>query len=71
MIDLFGDPYTNFRKIQAYSDWPKTYFFAERNGKNIRVIIREAEYKDGVLTILKVVPEGKKEMSYSDFLRSA
>jgi methionyl-tRNA formyltransferase len=71
LIDLSGDPYLNFRKIQAYADWPKPYFFVERSSKKIRVIIKDAEYKDGELKILRVVPEGKKEMDYADFERSA
>lgn len=37
--------------------------------KRTRVIIRGAEYRDGKLHILRVVPEGKKEMSYEEFLR--
>lgn len=70
LIDLSDDPYLNFRKIQAYADWPKPYFFVERNGKQVRVIIKEAKYKDGILTILRVVPEGKKEMNYADLIKS-
>lgn len=96
LIDLSGDPYANFRKIQAFSERPGTYFFvypersrgAEKNlpapqskasrqagGKKIRVKIADAEYlpaqagKGGVLTITRVIPEGKKEMDYEDFRR--
>jgi len=39
------------------------------NKGGIRVIIKSAEYKDGKLNILRVVPEGKKEMDYEEFLR--
>ncbi len=70
LIDLSADPYENFRKIQAYTDWPKPYFFVEKNGKSIRVIIKEADFKDGILHILRVIPEGKKEMDYSIFQQS-
>jgi methionyl-tRNA formyltransferase len=70
LIDLAADPYQNFRKIQAFSVWPRTFFFVERNNQKIRVIITEAEFKNGMLNILKVIPEGKKEMNYSDFARS-
>ena len=52
-------------KILAYEEWPKTYF--EIGGK--RIIITKAIWKDNNLEILKVIPEGKKEMNYSDFLR--
>ncbi len=70
LIDLSADPYLNYRKIQAYHKWPTAYFFVEKNGQKIRVIIKKAEYNDGALTILRVVQEGKKEMDYSDFTRS-
>lgn len=69
-LDLSQDPYQNFLKIQALAGWPGTYFFTERGGKRIRVKITDASYTDGVLNIEKVIPEGKKEMSYEDFLRA-
>jgi methionyl-tRNA formyltransferase len=77
LIDLGADPYTNYLKICAYTGWPGTYFFKEHGGehggknagKNIRVTIKKATYQDGQLTIQTVVPEGKSEMPYSDFLR--
>jgi methionyl-tRNA formyltransferase len=71
LIDLAGDPLTNFKKIQAFDVWPRTYFFTERHGKKIRVAITEADFADGKLVIKKVIPEGKKEMRYEDFLRGA
>ncbi|MFA6445896.1 MAG: methionyl-tRNA formyltransferase [Candidatus Paceibacterota bacterium] len=69
LLDLTTDPYKNFLKIQAFYGWPGTYFFIEHKEKKIRVNISEASYKTGVLTIIKVIPEGKKEMKYEDFLR--
>lgn len=68
-IDLNADPYTNFRKIQAYHEWPQAFFFIDHKDKKIRVKITEASYKDGILIIQKVIPEGGKEMGYEDFLR--
>ncbi len=68
-IDLSADAYTNFRKIQAYHEWPQAFFFIERKGKKIRIKIIDACYKDGILTIQKVIPEGGKEMSYADYKR--
>jgi methionyl-tRNA formyltransferase len=38
--------------------------------KKIRVIIKKAVYKDGTLEIIRVVPEGKREMDYKDFVKS-
>jgi methionyl-tRNA formyltransferase len=67
-IDLTADDYKNFLKIQAFSAWG-TYFFAEKKGEKIRVIIKSAEFKEGKLVLLKVIPEGKKEMSFEDFAR--
>ena len=68
-IDLHADPYLNFRKIQAYSGWPKAYFFLTKGDKKIRIVISEAEYVNDELIITKVIPEGKSEMQYADFLR--
>jgi hypothetical protein len=47
------------------------YFFTERNGKKIRIKIAGATFTDGVFMVTRVVPEGKKEMSYADFARNA
>ncbi len=70
-LDLAADPYQNLLKIRAFDGWPGTYFFHERNGKTLRVKVIDAELaKDGTLRLLRVVPEGKREMSYEDFLRS-
>jgi methionyl-tRNA formyltransferase len=69
LISPEEDAEKNMRKILAFSVWPGTYFFTQKNGKEIRVIITEAEIVDGKLEIKKVVPESKKEMSYKDFLK--
>ncbi len=70
LIDLnAADQYANFRKIQAFHEWPTAYFFADRAGKKIRVKIAAASFKGGKLTIEKVVPEGAREMDYNDFLK--
>lgn len=64
-IDLAGNPYQNLLKIKAFEDWPTSYFFLNQK----RIIITEAKIKDNKLEILRVIPEGKKEMPYTDFLR--
>lgn len=69
LIDLASDSHKNYLKILAYEDWPQAYFEAVHNGKKFKVIVKKASYKDGVLKILRVLPEGKKEMDYQDFLR--
>ncbi len=63
--NLEKDAHQNLLKIKALEGWPGTYFFY----KDKRVIIKSAEIKEGKLNILKVIPEGKNEMSFEDFLR--
>ncbi len=70
LIDLNDDSTKNYKKFKAFSEWPRTYFFTEKNGQNIRVIIKDAEIKDGKFIIKRVIPEGKKEMDYDMFLNN-
>lgn len=68
-LDLAADGAINYRKFKAYIEWPRIFFFAERDGKNVRVIITAAHLENGAFIIDRVLPEGKKEMSYGDFLK--
>ena len=68
-IDFTENPYTNLLKIRALDGSPGTFYFHKKNDKRIRVKILDAEYKNGSLTITRVIPEGKKEMGYEDFIR--
>jgi len=70
LIYLDDNPEKNYRKIQAFSIWPRAYFFTKHNGKKTRVIITSAELKDEKLIIKKVIPEGKKETLYGDFIKN-
>jgi len=71
LIDLAGDPYQNLLKIRAFDGWPGTYFFTEKAGKQVRIKIIDAHLADdGTLQITRIIPEGKKEMSFEDFMRS-
>ena len=70
-LDLAADPYKNLLKIKAFEGWPSTYTFFERSGKKLRVKIIDAHIEDGALVINKVLPEGKREMNYEEFLRSS
>lgn len=63
LIDPSGDPILNDRKFRAYFGWPGSYFFID--GK--RMIVSKAKLEDGIFKIEKVIPEGKKEMLFSDF----
>jgi methionyl-tRNA formyltransferase len=70
LIDIVnGDPYKNFLKIQAYHLWPRAYFMQKVKDRDVRVVITDADFQDNILIIKKVIPEGKKEMPYQDFLR--
>ena len=57
-------------KIRAFDKNPRAHFYAERGGKRIRVIIADAHMEDGALVLDRVIPEGKKEMAYAEFLSS-
>ncbi|MEK7568992.1 MAG: methionyl-tRNA formyltransferase [Patescibacteria group bacterium] len=78
-IDLADDPVRMYRKIRAFDIWPRAYFLTTRRrslrpgresaDSEIRIIVTEARIADGKLVIDRVIPEGKKEMAYEDFLR--
>jgi methionyl-tRNA formyltransferase len=70
LIMLTDDARTNWNKYRAYAEWPTTYFFTERNGKQIRVKITKATFTNGKFYPERVVPEGKKEMNWADFSRN-
>jgi len=69
LISLTDNPADTYRKIQAFDVWPRVYFMTERNGREIRVVITEAHITDNKLVLDRVIPEGKKEMAYEDFLK--
>ncbi len=54
-------------KVRAFDGWPETFFM--HAGK--RVKIKDAALIDGVFTPTRVVPEGKSEMSFEQFLKTA
>ena len=68
-LDLSADPYLNYRKIQAFHEWPQAYFTIRHKGREIRVKATDASFEDGKLKIRKVIPEGSREMPYSDFIK--
>ena len=64
------------RKFRALTPWPGLYFFISHNNKAIRVKITAVDLTpllDGTATakncILRVIPEGKKEMDWESFAR--
>jgi methionyl-tRNA formyltransferase len=68
-LELSGDAQENWNKYRAYFEWPGTYFFIHKHDKEMRVKIAKAKFENGVFIPLRVVPEGKREMNYEDFLR--
>ncbi|MFC1721197.1 methionyl-tRNA formyltransferase [Patescibacteria group bacterium] len=68
LVDLNDDSKTNWNKFRAYYGWPGTFFFTKRYGKEIRVKITDAEFKNNEFVVKKVIPEGKKEINYDQFL---
>lgn len=56
----------DFLKIRAFDKSPRAYFI---NPKGKRVIVTEATWNNGAIEIVKVLPEGKKEMTYEEYLR--
>jgi methionyl-tRNA formyltransferase len=68
LLDLTHNGEENYRKYRAYAEWPRTYFFAEKDGKEIRAIITQAHTEEHAFVIDRVLPEGKKEMSYKEFI---
>lgn len=68
-IDLSQNPETLLRKIRAFNIWPGAFFFETNKGNKVRIIIKKARMENNTLVIERVVPEGKKEMNYSDYLR--
>ncbi|MEN9649459.1 MAG: hypothetical protein RL094_426 [Candidatus Parcubacteria bacterium] len=62
------EQYADFLKVKAFQGWPGTYFFVERHGTKIRVKVIDADFIEGQLVPTRVVPEGKKEMRYEDFI---
>jgi len=71
LLDLDAPDEENWNKYRAYKEWPGTYLFAFRNGKEVRLKITDATLGNGgEFIIRRVIPEGKKEIDYETFVRS-
>ncbi len=68
-IDLNDKPRNIWNKYRAFYGWPGIFFFIENKGKKMRIKITEAKYENDSFLIKRVVPEGKKEISYIEFLK--
>lgn len=69
LVNLDEDPFQTYRKIRAFNVWPRTYSMTTRGDREMRVVITEAHIENGSLVIDRVIPEGKREMPYTEFLR--
>ena len=66
LVDIKNDdPEMLYRKFRAYKLWPNIFFLS----KNKRVKITDAEFVNGEFRIKKVIPEGRKEITYKNFLK--
>ncbi len=57
-----AEAYQMLLKIRAFAGWPETFFIHE----NKRYKIKQAEIVANTLKIIKVIPEGKKEMDFAN-----
>ncbi len=64
LIDPLGDPRAELLKIRAFDKSPRAHFFHN----NTRLIVTDASIEDGKLVIIRVIPEGKSEMDYAQYL---
>jgi len=69
-INLSDPAYTNLSKIRAFDGWPGTYFFHDKNGQSVRIKIVDAHVADEKLVITRIIPEGKKEISFAEYFGS-
>jgi len=66
LIDLNDGAVKNYNKFRAYAYWPRTFFF--QNDK--RIIITDAVLENNQFIIKKVLPEGKKEINFEEFMKT-
>lgn len=68
LITLTAPARENWNKYRAYAGGTGTYFFTERDGKRIRIkIIKATLTPEGAFKILRIIPEGKKEMEFDAY----
>ncbi|MDO8579615.1 MAG: methionyl-tRNA formyltransferase [bacterium] len=70
LIDFSASSYVNYLKFLAYREWPTSYFFTEKAGRKMRVIVTDATFEKGSFIIRKVIPEGRKEISFEEFRKN-
>ncbi len=74
LLDFTAPARINLLKIKAYTGWPKAFFFDEHKDpsgviKKTRIVVTNATINEkNELTLLSVIPEGKKEISWSNYI---
>lgn len=66
-LNLADDGIVNDRKFRAYFGWPGSYFFADKDGKKIRIKITKAHLESGTFVIDEVIPENGKRMPWDQY----
>jgi methionyl-tRNA formyltransferase len=63
-------PLEIYLRFCALEEWPGAYFFAIKDGKTLRIKITDMSWHKNAhqAEITKVIPEGKKEMTWKDFV---
>ena len=67
-IDLQADAQKNWNKYRAYAEAPSTYFYIVKNGIKVRVKIVTAQLVNGIFMPLRIIPEGKNVMDFTQFI---
>ncbi len=66
----FDSPENALKKIKAFEVWPRTFkFFKTKEGSDELLIIKSAKIENNELVPLIVIPAGRKEMKFEDYLR--
>lgn len=68
-LDQQNLPLVNYQKFLALNPWPGTYLDYPGPKGKIRVIVKQAHLENNQLIYDRVIPAGKTEMTWSDFLR--
>ena len=70
LLDMNDSPEVNLRKVLAYSTWPGAHMiYKNKFGKDIRLVVKDAEIKDSIFVPTRITPAGKREMAWEEFLR--
>lgn len=69
-LSLKDNAETNWRTYRAFSESPGTFFYANREGKRIRVKILSASKQHDSFIVERIVPESKSEQDFASLARA-